>query len=185
MPTSDAQSEVRSRSRYARLERERRWLLSDLPAEPHVRRTLEIYDRYLPGTSLRLRVIEEAGASPVCKLGHKVRLRQDEPSTVAHTTMYLDDAARELLAAIPADELTKTRHLLAGGEPPWAVDVFHGELDGLVLAEVDLGGRPDPSDLEPPAPSAIEVTCDVRFTGGALARYDRSDLATVLRDVRP
>ena len=47
-------------SRYARLERERRYLLKDLPegltrASPH----LQITDKYLTGTRLRLRKVRE------------------------------------------------------------------------------------------------------------------------------
>ena len=172
------------RSRYARIERERRWLLPELPTDLAVCRTLEIGDRYLRGTSLRLRVVAEAGAETVHKLGHKTRFRPDEPSTVAHTTMYLDVPTYEVLAVLPADQLVKTRHLLAGEHPTWVVDLFHGELEGLVLAEIDLGDSPQPPGLTPPVPTAVEVTSDDRFTGGALARCSRADLTALLGDLR-
>jgi len=61
-----------------------------------------------------------------------------------------------------------------------AVDVFTGELEGLVLAEVDLGEA-----AELPASRWLspldEVTDDERFTGGALASTSREQLRSTLR----
>lgn len=74
--------------KYARVERERRWLLGSTPelsGSP-----MEITDRYVLGTRLRLR--EAAVGEPVVhKLGHQVRLGSD-PAEVACTSFYLDDA---------------------------------------------------------------------------------------------
>ena len=53
--------------KYARVERERRWLLASAPelgSGP-----MDITDRYLVGTRLRLREVTEGG-SVVRKLGH-------------------------------------------------------------------------------------------------------------------
>jgi CYTH domain-containing protein len=159
-------------------------MLESVPDDLSVDRTLEITDRYLPGTGLRLRLVEEAGTAPVRKLGHKVRLGPEQPSTVAHTTLYLDEQEYLLLLTLPGQELTKTRLLVAGPDPVWAVDLFHGVLEGLVLAEVDLGDRPDTGPVEPPGGPAVEVTRDERFTGGALAQRDGSGLADLLAQAR-
>lgn len=72
------------------------------------------------------------------KLGQKVRLDQDHPSTVEHTTLCLDDDEAAALLILPAHALAKTRTLLAWETLTFAVDVFVGPLTGLVLAEVDL-----------------------------------------------
>jgi CYTH domain-containing protein len=60
-----------------------------------------------------------------------------------------------------------------------AFDVFHGQLAGLVTAEIDLG-----EDGETPvalgiAPAA-EITADNRFTGGTLAATSATELKTLL-----
>ena len=60
-----------------------------------------------------------------------------------------------------------------------AVDTFHGELDGLVLAELDLGAD---RVLPPALPHGLgpDVTHDERFTGAALARTDAAGLRALL-----
>lgn len=177
---------VSRRSRYAHLERERRFLLPAAPTGPAVAvpetRVLRIEDRYLRGTRLRLRTVQEAGLAPVRKLGQKVRPNQDHPSTVEHTTMYLDDPETAALLALAADALAKTRTL-----HPWhglavAVDVFAGPLTGLVLAEVDLGDAGLLPASGPPVAWIADVTDDERFTGGHLARTSATQLTALLRE---
>ncbi len=172
-------------SRYARTEREHRFLLPgvpDLPAGLAVRR---IEDRYLDRTRLRLRAVREDGPSgappvpPVFKLGQKIRPDPGRPSTVAHTSLYLDGAEYDLLRVLPGRDLAKTRTVLAWAGLAVAVDVFTGRLAGLVLAEVDLGDTgvmPGPL----PLPWLAEVTADERFTGGVLAATDRTALDRML-----
>lgn len=153
--------------KYARVERERRYLLRELPARIDARRVLEIEDRYVRGTGLRLRLVREPGREAVRKLGQKVRLSGSWPAAVAHTTMYLSEAEYGTLLALPADQLTKLRHLVDVDHAVLAVDRFAGHLDGLVTAEIDLGD----GAAAPPLPfgAAREITDDPRFAGGELA----------------
>ena len=136
--------------KYARIEKERRFLLEALPDLPGAR-VLRITDRYLDGTRLRLRRVEEEGCEPVLKLGQKIPTE----AGIAHTTIYLDRDELNALLQLPAQELHTTRHLLDG----WAVDVHPS---GLLLAETEADG-------DPPFPYVREVTDEVEFTGGALA----------------
>jgi CYTH domain-containing protein len=153
--------------KYARVERERRWLLAALPDVPPDARRLRIVDLYIRGTRLRLREVTEEGAV-TRKLGHKVRLGVDA-TEVAHTSLYLDNAEWELLVTLPADVLRKTRTLIPHDGTTVAVDVFEG---GLVLAEIDH--REGPARELPPSYDVVrEVTGDERYTGGALARAGR------------
>ncbi len=152
----------------AHLERERRFLLAGAPSGLTSRRSLVIQDRYLRGTRLRLRVVDEQGRARAYKLGQKVRLDESSAVELAHTTMYLSDTEFTVLAGLPADVLEKTRHLVDAAGATVAVDCFHGGLAGLVLAEVDLGvGGSMPSSV--PGDPVMEVTAHERFTGGALA----------------
>jgi CYTH domain-containing protein len=173
---------TRASLKYAHVERELRFLLPSLPRSLDVTRTRRIHDRYLPETGLRLRLVEEDGQAPVRKLGQKVRLEAEAPSTVAHTTMYLSPAEYDTLLVLAADVLVKTRHTVVLGDGrTGAVDVFDGELRGLVTVELDLGAdgeRPDHLGLDVLA----EVTRDERFTGGALARTTAGQLAALLAE---
>ncbi|HET6209827.1 MAG TPA: hypothetical protein VFD94_05570, partial [Jatrophihabitans sp.] len=125
--------------KYARWERERRFLLAGMPpvvtaAGP----AAQLRDRYLRDTRLRLRRVDRPGGPAVYKLGQKIPEPGTSPPAVAHTSLYLDPAEYGLLAGLPADELTKARTVLTGDGPALAVDVFTGRLAGLVLAEFEL-----------------------------------------------
>ena len=151
--------------RYARVERERRWLLGSVPEPADEAQTRAIVDRYLRGTRLRLRQVTEPDGTVIRKLGHKVRLG-DGAEAVACTSMYLDDAEWEVLARLPADVLVKSRTLVPYDGTTVAVDVFDS---GLVLAEIDAGDGPA---REVPAVWDVvrEVTAEEKYTGASLAR---------------
>jgi hypothetical protein len=51
--------------KYARVERERRYLLRSFPTRLAVRRKVEIHDRYVRGTALRLRLAQEGHEEPL------------------------------------------------------------------------------------------------------------------------
>jgi CYTH domain-containing protein len=154
--------------KYAKVERERRFLLGQVPPYVAALPARAIHDRYLPGTGLRLRVVDEPGRPTVWKLGQKIRLENTKPMAVAHTTMYLDHAEYGALAVLAAAELSKSRRVILVGGTLVAVDQFHGRLEGLILAEIGLG---EPGELGSPLPlpAVAEVTDDERFSGGQLA----------------
>src|SRR6266568_7786740 len=104
---------------YARVERERRFLLAGMPPGEQTTGARSIVDRYLTGTSLRLRHVSGHD-------GHAYKFTQKIPA--AHpsatqgliTSTYLSKAEHDLLASLPGNTLTKTRHSI----PPLGIDVF-------------------------------------------------------------
>jgi CYTH domain-containing protein len=164
--------------KYALVERERRFLLAGLPAEPGIRAVC-ITDHYLTGTRIRLRRATQTineGQQVVYKLTQKIPRAAGGLGLI--TTMYLNDEEYEALVALPAAVLCKTRHSV----PPLGVDVFTGGLEGLYLAEVEFSTDAEMAEFSP-APFVIaEVTEDQRFTGGHLVMADREDVADALAD---
>jgi CYTH domain-containing protein len=163
--------------RYAQLEREQRWALLRVPEEATAPRP--IVDRYLHGTQLRLRTVEHDGTL-VRKLGQKVRIDVASPERVKLTNMYLTEAEHEVLAGLPAAELRKTRWWLPHHGHVLAIDEFHGELTGLLLAEVEL---PDLRAVTARYPLGAEVTHDDRFSGGSLASASPADVRALLAEI--
>jgi CYTH domain-containing protein len=165
--------------KYARAERERRWLVPSLPAGVGEPRRIE--DRYLDGTSLRLRRVEDAGAV-VFKLGQKIRADAGDPFLVWVTNLYLTAEEHQRLSALPAAVLVKTRRLARHGGVSFAVDEFSGPLQGLLLAETELA-ETELAEIElaerEELPDALpqwlgpEVTREDRYSGAALARDGR------------
>ena len=161
--------------RYAHPEREQRWLLDEVPdgVDPWA----EITDRYLDGTSLRVRRVEGVDGV-VHKLTQKVRPVPNDPSVVHLTTMYLPSGEVAALDGLPGCELRKTRHQLEVDGRVYAIDQFRGALAGLVLAETELAAHEE--RLPAPPFARCEVTDDDRFAGGSLARLDAAGLAELL-----
>ncbi|MFC9995578.1 hypothetical protein [Nocardia sp. NPDC127526] len=161
--------------KYAQLEKERRFLLPEMPAQACDPRFIE--DRYIVGTRLRLRRLE-VGSQVVYKFCQKVRPDESAPSTAAITNIYLDEAEYDTLCQLPAATLRKTRRVWQVGHHTFVVDEFHGDLAGLILAEIELSELPH--DLSLPTPIGKEVTADERFTGGYLAHASAEERTLVL-----
>jgi CYTH domain-containing protein len=158
--------------KYARVERERRFLLAGPPAPSSVTVTRRITDRYLAGTRLRLRRADLPDGRFEIKLTQKVPVPQPGATQGLITTTYLSPAEYELLASLPADVLSKTRLSV----PPLGIDVFDAPLQGLVLGEAEFTTDEEAQSFAPPAECVAEVTDDARFTGGRLARTSHQEL---------
>lgn len=155
------------RGKYAKVERERRFLVVGDPPDLGVARDIE--DRYLDGTLLRLRRLTVAGES-VYKLTQKVRW-SGSLLEVSTTNTYLSAEEYDRLLVLPAAVLSKTRRVCLVDGRTFAVDEFHGPLAGLRLAETEVESTAD----RVPSPPWLgpEVTYDERYSGGSLAVADR------------
>jgi len=81
--------------------------------------------------------------------------------------------AEEMLALRQGHLIEKTRYRLARGRHVWEVDVFSGDNEGLVVAEIELSDEEEA--FERPAWVGPEVTRDMRYTNAALAQRPYRD----------
>ena len=65
--------------------------------------------------------------------------------------------------------MDKTRWIVPAGDRYFEVDEFHGENEGLVMAEIELRNPDEP--FESPSWLGKEVTDDARYYNGYLARH--------------
>jgi CYTH domain-containing protein len=150
-------------SKYAVVERERRYLLASLP--DGVSSIREILDRYVTGTRLRLREVRESDGTVTHKLGHKVRLTKGT-AEVANTNFYLNDQEWALLCDLPARLVRKRRHMIDRDGLGVVVDEYG---DGTLIAEIDDGDHQ--SKVVPDWLEVVEdVSDDENWTGVAFAR---------------
>ena len=77
--------------------------------------------------------------------------------------------AEEILQGLCGFVVEKTRYRRAHGGRTWEVDVFHGENDGLVIAEVELESEED--EVEPPEWVGDDVSHDTRYRVSHLSRH--------------
>jgi CYTH domain-containing protein len=161
--------------KYARTEIERRFLLAGVPDGAEVLESVDIEDRYLDGTRLRLRRQVRRGDPAVLKLTQKLAAAGagEHGEQGVLTTLYLSSAEHAALVTLPAASLRKTRLRIA----PYGIDVFAAPLDGLVLAEIEFDALDEAAAFRPAPFCVAEVSADRRFTGGSLARASRDEVA--------
>ena len=164
------QNTVVPESKYARVERERRYLLQDLPegltrADPH----LQITDNYITGTRLRLRKVREPRTNMwTVKFTQKFAPNPEDLSRTIITNTYLNALEAETLSVFNANEIRKNRYYFDFEGRKFSVDMFLGDLFGLVMAELGFDGDDEIDCFRKPAFALADVTDDPFFTGGSL-----------------
>jgi CYTH domain-containing protein len=175
---TDQNTIVPAVSKYARMERERRYLLQDLPegltrASPHV----QITDNYLTGTRLRLRKVREPQTNKwTVKLTQKFAPDAHDPSRTLITNIYLNALEVETLGLPDANEIRKNRYPFEFAGHKFSVDMFLGDLFGLVLAEVSFETDEELAGFPAPPFAIADVTGSELFTGGRLVELTFADI---------
>ena len=166
--------------KYARFELERRFLVEQLPRGVADEGAWRITDRYIIDTQVRLRRMEPLGdGETIFKLGQKHPVSPPDFSRMTITNICLSAAEYDVFAALPANELRKRRYRLEHDGRMYSLDLFEGDLAGLILAEV---GFEPTAELELPDWALREVSHDIRFTGGALAALTTDQAAELLAE---
>lgn len=163
------------RRKYARVERERRFLLERLPPGVDAGAWVRLRDLFVRGTHLRLRRVERPdGSEVVTKLGQKVvdPAAPDDPRRRSMTTIYLEPGGAGPLADLPGLRAVKRRHTLEERGWTWAVDVWEEPAGaaGTILAEVECPTDAELEAVVPPEWALREVTDDPAYAAVALAR---------------
>lgn len=164
-------------TKYTRVKYERRFLVS--PSDDW-RSAVESYsksfeDKYLRHARLRLRVMTDSDTGRrIIKLTKKFESASPYFQTISR--ILLSQSEYELLNGLEGDQLNKTRHYHNYLGHVFSIEVFEGELDGLVLCEIEADSLEELMSAEPPPYAKHEVTEDAFFTGGNLCRTTRADL---------
>jgi CYTH domain-containing protein len=175
---TDQNTVVPAESKYARVERERRYLLQDLPegltrADMH----LQITDNYISGTRLRIRKVRDPRSNKwTVKFTQKFAPNPADFSRTIITNIYLNALEAETLAMFDANEIRKNRYSFEFEGRRFSVDMFLGDLFGLVLAEVSFETDDELESFAKPPFAIAEVTNNKLFTGGELSQLTFSDI---------
>ena len=117
----------------------------------------------VPERTVRVRLVGEKGVLTIKGIGNASgasRFEWERELPVAE--------AEALLALCEPGVIDKIRYLVPVGTHTFEVDEFHGENEGLVVAEIELADEHDA--FERPAWLGIEVTGDVRYYNAMLMR---------------
>lgn len=165
-------------SKYARVERERRYLLQDLPegvsrADLH----LQITDNYITGTRLRIRKVREPRTNKwTVKFTQKFTPDPNDLSRAIITNTYLNATEAETLGMFDANEIRKNRYYFDFEGRRFSIDMFLGDLFGLVLAEVGFDSDEELERFPMPPFAIADVTNNPFFTGGSLSQSTFEDV---------
>ena len=173
-------------SKYARVERERRFLLKDLPegltrADPH----LQITDNYITGTRLRLRKVREPRTNKwTVKFTQKFAPNPNDLSRTIITNTYLNVLEAETLSVFNTNEIRKNRYYFDFEGRRFSVDMFLGDLFGLVLAEVGFETDEELDNYRQPPFALADVTNIPLFSGGKLSELTFSEVREAIQRSR-
>lgn len=158
------------------LEIERKWLVAEIPADLDRSRGQKIDQGYLTigrdGAETRIRsragslVLTTKSGSGLVRQETSIELSSEQYDTLWPTT----EGAR----------VSKTRHEfeLTSQDAPRTgmvieVDVYSGDLAGLVVAEIEFASEDEAAAFEPPDWFGTEVTSDAAYKNHALAVQGR------------
>jgi CYTH domain-containing protein len=182
------QNTIVPESKYSRIERERRYLLQDLPAgltrtDPHV----QITDNYITGTRLRLRKVRDPRTNKwTVKFTQKFAPDPQDLSRTIITNTYLNAVEAETLSVFDANEIRKNRYQFQFEGKQFGIDMFLGDLLGLVLAEVSFDSDEELRSYPPPPFALADVTNNQVFTGGYLSQVSFAAIRDeILRVIKP
>jgi CYTH domain-containing protein len=165
-------------SKYALIERERRYLLPDLPegmtrADHH----LQITDNYITGTRLRIRKVRDPRTNKwVVKFTQKFAPNPNDLSRTVITNLYLNATEAETLSVFAANEIRKNRYYFDFEGRRFSVDMFIGDLFGLVLAETGFDTDEELDRFATPSFAIADVTNNEIFSGGKLSELRYEDV---------
>jgi len=151
------------------LEIERKFLVKALPRGWKGRSHSKIAQGYLPcggtGVSVRLRT-KDAKHVLTVKAGRGRRRVEEE----------IDIKSKSFEALWPLTKgarVTKTRYQIPLSKQTIDLDIYHGKLRGLTIAEVEFDSERASHDFKPPSWFDREVTADQNYANECLARGRR------------
>ena len=149
------------------IETERKFLVRDdrfkalATASHHIRQG---YIAHEAGNTVRVRLWDEQGILTI-----KGRSADGISRPEWEMEIPLQDAL-DLFPLCPGGDIDKTRYIVpAGNGRKFEVDVFHGDNEGLVMAEVELSAEDEP--YVKPDFITQEVTGDRRYYNSQLRQY--------------
>jgi adenylate cyclase len=145
------------------MEVERKFLVSD-PPDLRETESDEIEQGYLAigaDGEVRLRRKSE---------GHLLTAKRGSGLSREEAEVELDGEAFERLWPLTQGRrLHKRRYVIPHGERAVELDVYEGDLEGLVVAEIEFGSEDEARGFEPPEWVGEEVTGDQRYLNETLA----------------
>lgn len=164
----------------ASIEIELTFLAKYIPPEVLSTTPQQLVDIYIPEQvdfpRLRLRQADNN-----YEMTKKTLVENDDFSTHHENTILLDQEEYEALTVVSSRKIEKKRFRIACGKHEAEIDVFEGDLEGLVLIDFEFETIEDKAAFKPPGYCLADVTQQQLILGSHLAGKSFEDIKKVLR----
>jgi CYTH domain-containing protein len=164
-------------------ELERTFLLKYLPKGLDKCRKEPMTDIYIPGTAVHP-IVRIRHVGDRFEITKKAPVAEGDSSVQHEHTISLTEEEHDALAKLPGKRLDKTRYFLKIDGRDAEVDVFHGELEGLALADFEFGSEEEKSTFVAPDFCLADVTQEEFIAGGMLCGKRYQEIEKELKRFR-
>jgi CYTH domain-containing protein len=160
------------------IENERSFLV-ERPPDLSGASSKEIEQHYLSDERTPLRIRAAGGRFELTK---KIPLSEGDLSRHEEITIPLSSGEYGMLAALAKRSVRKTRHMLPlPGGLTAEIDVFHGPLEGLIMAEVEFPDEKTRESFAPPPWFGRDVSQEAWSTNAYLAGRTYAEIEPLIR----
>jgi CYTH domain-containing protein len=164
------------------IEYELTYLAKELPPELHQALPTRMVDIYIPGDMAVHPVVRLRKKGNAYEITKKQEVSSNDYSTMTEQTIPLSKAEFEALASGNNRMVEKDRYNVILDGYPAEIDVFSGELDGLILIDFEFFNEAAKSEFKAPACCLADVTQEEFVAGGMLAGRKYDDIAQNLEN---
>ena len=159
---------------YARIERERRFLVERLPDAIQPDQFERLIDCYISDTNIRLRRVESPdGKLLAIKLGQKI-IDPDAPSNPRRrqmTTLYIGEHEGVVFSTLPGRHSTKRRYRFPEQGYTFMIDVYESPKSavGIMICEVECDTDQELDNIQIPGWCVREITEESKWSAARLS----------------
>jgi len=149
-----------------RTELYRKFLIEGLP-EPLKKSNshLQITDNHIENTRLRLRKMRSPETKELTFILQKRFPATDKKGLWKIAEIYLNEAEHDAFKIFEGNETRKNRYFFESDKKIMEIDIFLGDLQGLMIAKVVFNNEKDFEDFEVPPFIIAEITKNQTFYG--------------------
>ena len=145
---------------------------------------LQIYDNYIEGTRLRLRLVRDPATKAWTRIMQQHIAVEDAGCGVSRLfEIHLNEAEYAAFETFEGNEIRKNRYFHEFDGVSFAFDVYLGDLWGLNMAKVEFETAEEMGAFDPPAFAIFDVTNDPFFLGKDLVGKKFDDVRARVEEI--
>lgn len=131
--------------------------------------TKEIRDKYIKGTSLRLREVK-TNTKTTYKLTQKHKLNPQKIGVLKTNTIYLSKSEFDIMNVLMGFIILKKRYIVLNDQIRFGIDMIKLNNSYLYIAEVEFDSEMEMNSFSMPLEYITEITGKLEYSGYELAR---------------